>query len=315
VMGNSDQPGALPAEALLSLRLRPSKSDLMITLGGGLPLSQGIGTPDLRGVAGVAWAPRAKQVRTWNLPSPSAPPPAAAPIPAGKGRIAVRAQQLRAGADEPEAVQAMVVVLGTIAELDRRHHEIEREALHRPCANDGSARIDLEPGEYRVRVVAEGFQPSTQQLTVRAGEQIPLVVDLQPADRATFTAGAQGQVKLLPSQGVVPVREGSRALSTKSKDELAAMSSWWAKHLEGTFVVITGYASREELADGEPLHEQRGVAVKEAVSLPSGFTHCVTVRQGTCGNPQDPSECHKVTIDVTDLACPDLRPPGAPPQP
>ena len=310
VMGNTDQPGALPLEALLSLRLRPTSSNLMITLGGGLPLSQGVGNPDLRGLAGVAWSPPAREKRSWNLPAElrPAPEPQASPIPAGMGRIAVSAQRIQGGATEP--VQATVVVLGAISDVDSRHHTVSRKPVRAQCKGNGQTEIDLEPGDYTVRVVAEGLLPTTTMITVRAGAQLPLAVELEPVENAKFTAGAQGQVNLLPSWHEVPFRPDSKALSSESKDRLAKLSTWWAKHLAGTFVVITGYATDEELAEGTPLHEQRAAAVKQEIALPSGLTHCVTVRQGSCGTPEDPTSCHKVTIDVTDLACPDLRPPG-----
>jgi hypothetical protein len=310
VLGNEDQ-ATLPLEALLSLRYRPVDSGLMITLGGGLPMSQGVGTPDLRGIAGVAWVPRAREPRVL-APEPT-PRPQAEVIPEGMGRIAVSAQRVDAGGGDPQPVQATVVVLGTISDLDRRHHEVGRPPRTESCRGDGRARLDLPPGEYTVRVVAEGYQPSTHTVTVRPGHQLPLVVELAPTRESKFTAGAQGQVQLLPSRGEVPFKPDSNVLSGQSKDELAALSSWWANHLEGTFVVITGYATEAELSEGAPLHEQRAVAVKQAMTLPPGFTHCITVRQGSCGNPQDPAECHKVTIEVTDLACPDLKPPGPPP--
>jgi hypothetical protein len=310
VMGNSDQPGALPLEALLSLGLRPTDGDLLVTLGGGLPLSQGVGNPDLRGVFGVRWSPRPRDVRTWNLPTEATPAPAPRlePIPEGMGRIAVTAQRIVDG--KPAPVQATVVVLGTIADIDSRRYTIARKPRVEKCAGDGHLVMDLAPGEYTVRLAAEGMEPRTATVTVRAGHAMPLAVELEPTDDARFTAGAQGQVNLLPSWQEIPFRPESKALSTEGKDKLAQLSTWWARHLENTFVVITGYAADEELTEGELLHEQRAAAVKQAMTLPRGFTHCVTVRQGTCGTPEDPAACHKVTIDVTDLACPDLKPPG-----
>ncbi|MBN1335049.1 MAG: hypothetical protein JXB39_03715, partial [Deltaproteobacteria bacterium] len=56
VLGNPDEPGAKPLEGLLSVRLAPH-ADLLITVGGGSGLSGGVGSPDLRAVAGISWVP------------------------------------------------------------------------------------------------------------------------------------------------------------------------------------------------------------------------------------------------------------------
>ncbi len=307
VMANSEQPGALPLEALLSLRLRPvAKSDLLVTLGGGLPLSQGVGNPDLRGLAGLAWVPRARKVRTWNLPpaevaEPTPPPPDVKPIPQGMGRIAVTAQRSVDG--KPEPVRATVLVLGRIASINAKGYK--PGVLPPPpatCGPQGRTAIDLPPGEYTVRVVATNLQPSTTTVTVRAGHALPLAVDLKPGGDDWFTT-TQGGVELLPGRRSVRFEAGSTGLSTDALDQLARLSAWYTDNLVNTHIQIVGWADPKELKGGEMVHEQRAAAVKAALDMPKGYTHCVTVVETGCDEEQNPASCRKATIEITDMVC------------
>ena len=304
------QPAIAPAEGLLSLHLRPADSPLRIIAGAGKGFSDGVGTPTWRVLAGVSWVREPAERTPWLAADKGPAEPD--PITAGQGRLSVRARQVRADGGDPDPVQATVVVLGTISDLDRRHHVIGRAPLISACKGDGRAVLELDPGEYTVRVVADGYEPDTRTITIRAGHDQPLVVDLEPAKQRRFAAGPQGEVGLLPSLGVVSFKPNGKALASEDRDAIAELAAWWARHLQGTFVVITGKATKDELAVDPSLHEARALAVKEAMSLPTGYTRCVTHRAGTCGNPRDEAECQRVTIEVTDLACPDLKPPPTP---
>jgi len=314
VMKNEDQPGAVPLEALVSLRLRPTNSPLLVTLGGGVPLSQGVGNPDLRGMAGVAWVPHAREKRSWNLvqkdstgPAP-APPPQRTAIPTGMGRIAVTAQRVVDGKAEP--VQAHVVALGTIRNTNRREVVADRAADFAQCDLNGKLDLDLVPGEYTVRVVAEHMKPITTTVTVRAGLDLPLAVDLEQAQVERITVGAEGNLELFADFWEITFDTDSRALSADAKKQITKLGTYWANNLENTHLMITGLASPAELKKDVPLHQQRAAAVKGLLTLPKGYTQCVTVHDAGCGTPQDPTSCQKVTILVTDLACqePDQQP-------
>ncbi|MFH1462988.1 MAG: hypothetical protein ABIO70_01240 [Pseudomonadota bacterium] len=313
VVPQSGQPAVAPAEGIFSLHMRPTDSNIRITAGAGAGLNDGVGAAPWRVLAGIAWVREPDERTPWLAADKGPPEPA--PISVGQGRLSVRARQVRADGGEPDPIQATVVVLGTISDLDRRHHEIGREPLTLPCRGDGRARAELPPGEYIVRIVADGFEPDSRTVTIRAGHDEPLVVELEPANQRRFSVGPEGQVALLPSRGVVSFKPGSQALTSVEGDAMADLAAWWARHLQGTFVVITGKATKDELAADPDLHTQRALAVKEAMSLPSGHTRCVTHRAGTCGNPREESECQRVTIEVTDLACPDLKLPPTPPAP
>ena len=317
VLGNEDQ-ATLPLEALLALRYRPTDSGLMMTLGGGLPMSQGVGTPDLRGLFGVAWVPRAHPPRVVAPPQPPEPGPrpaaAADPIPPGQGRIVVTAREVKAGGGEPEPVQAHFVVLGSIEKVTGREVILDREPTWVPCGGDGKTKLELAPGSYTVRIVADGYKPITRTVVVRAGHSLPLVVDLAPAQGKVFNVGPQGQIKLVPSRFEFQFKPDSAVLSSQARDDLAFFSSWWANNLEGNFVEIHGYATPAETADGTQLYLDRAGAVKGELTLPRGFTQCVTVRRTNCVEPQHDAECQKAVIVVTDNACPAAAPPGPPPR-
>ena len=60
---SGSSPGAFPLEGLLMVRGNPT-GDLLASLGGGMGLTQGIGAPDWRVVAGVSWTPGQERVAT-----------------------------------------------------------------------------------------------------------------------------------------------------------------------------------------------------------------------------------------------------------
>jgi MYXO-CTERM domain-containing protein len=60
IWGQEGAPGRLPLELLGGVRFRPM-DNLQVSVGGGTGLSQGIGSPDYRVMAGVAWSPRPAQ--------------------------------------------------------------------------------------------------------------------------------------------------------------------------------------------------------------------------------------------------------------
>jgi len=308
VMKNSEQPGALPLEALLSLRLKPTDNDLLITLGGGLPLSQGVGNPDIRGLAGVAWVPSPRETTTWNLvetaPEPSVQPVAAVePFPVDKDGVGVTATMMVDGEAQP--VQAHVVALELFEEVDARTDRTVRPAVRSRCDGNGRVFLDLEPGRYTVRVTAAGAMPVTQTVVVRPKGVTDLPVALEAkAGPVDFNVGKQGRVLLKPSWRVIQFAEGDSSLGLKMPDRLADLGAFWGAHLQGNFVEIKGYASPAELETKKQLHLARAGAVKQAFEIPPAFSHCVDLDKGTRNEPQDQKEHYQVEIIITDKACP-----------
>src|SRR5690606_4277445 len=70
-LGNGAHRGSAPAEVLASGRYRVWR-DLVVLAGAGAGISQGVGAPEWRVLAGVTWSPRAERPVP---PSADAPPP------------------------------------------------------------------------------------------------------------------------------------------------------------------------------------------------------------------------------------------------
>ena len=309
---NPGQPGALPLEALLGLRLRPA-SDLLLTLGGGLPLSSGIGTPDLRGIAGLSWVPAPAAHKT-RLAFGQAAEEDKAPIPPGEARLAVQAQQVRGAGEDPLPLQAWVTVLGSIQEMDQRNYTVAREPRSARCEGDGRVELLLPPGEYTVRVLDASHQPISRELTLSAGHETALDLELEPVDSPRFRVGPTGGVELLRPEVSLPLGEDGRpVLSAKDAEYLRDLGGWIASQLPGNFVAINGYASADELSAETRTALLRGSEVKLALDLPPALSACAKAWGATRGETRRAQEQYTAEILVTDLQCPDFAPPPAGP--
>ncbi len=182
LLGNDGEPGALPVEGLLALRLVPH-ADLLVTVGGGAGLTGGVGSPDLRAIAGVAWVPPARDLGSARAAAdrdgdgvldvddrcPERPGPAeyqGCPSPGpgtGSGMLVVTAVD-PGGA----AVQAGLHILGP-------------GGRRIPAEPDGVLEVPLPVGTYEIVVMADGYAShrTTARIEVRGSTRVEVV--LKPA--------------------------------------------------------------------------------------------------------------------------------------
>ena len=157
------EPGATPAEILLTGRYRTG--NLVASLGAGTGMTTGIGAPDSRVVAGLAWAPpRPEPVSVVDAPAPG-PAPRDDPPPATTGDALVRV----VGPSGLPVRGATVRILGTLQQTMR-------------VGADGILEASLPARTYDVVVAADGWVPAERQLDIPAGARSELMVVLRPAD-------------------------------------------------------------------------------------------------------------------------------------
>lgn len=165
-LSNPDLAGDLPIQGLLTTRGR--LGDATATLGGGAGLSRGIGAPDFRIVAGIAWAPvrdgspSASPEITDRAAADEGTPVSSDPAdPAALCRLVVRAID---PAGRPVG-GAEVRVVGTLGD---------------PLVTgpDGILEARLRPGEIEITVTAPGWTPvsRTVSLSPAAVHDVSLVL-------------------------------------------------------------------------------------------------------------------------------------------
>jgi len=158
---NGGHRGANPVEVLASGRLRAAV-DLFLTLGAGAGLSQGLGAPDYRVLAGLSWSPVPRpEVAVVQVVEPPEQPVAAEP----RGRLVVRALN-PSGRPIPGAE---VRILGTLG-------------LPMKTGNDGILEAELEPGSWEVSVGAPGWIAETRTAKVAEDEPADLWFILRPEE-------------------------------------------------------------------------------------------------------------------------------------
>ena len=154
VLGQSAA-GARPLEVLGGIHLHPWRS-VVVHAGAGTGLTQGVGAPDYRIFAGVAWSPQIPEV-VEAAPVEVVESP---PVDPGPGQVIVMAK-------DPEGlpVTCRVRVLGMPTVLDG--------------GEDGITELELEPGEYSLLISANGFRSVENAVTVEGGSTARVEVVLQ----------------------------------------------------------------------------------------------------------------------------------------
>ena len=157
---NGGQSGAAPIEWLASVHQGVGNATLV--LGGGSGLTRGVGAPDLRVVAGLAF-----DLSTAKMDEP-APEPFEPPPPA-PGRLVVRVTDPK-GAALPGAT---VRVLGAEEPMSE-------------VGADGIVERSLPPSSYEVAVSADGFEATQRVVDLKPDGTADLVIQLKaiakPAD-------------------------------------------------------------------------------------------------------------------------------------
>jgi hypothetical protein len=154
-------PGSLPTEVLGSVRGNVARG-VVITLGGGGGVMDGMGVPAWRALAGVGFSPSAPA----RLHAVRSPPVALGPI----GLAPV----------EPEAPSLVVHVVGLKGE-DVRQAVVDVEDVNADGLTDetGRFRTPLDPGSYGVLVGFPGRESVHQHVIVPVHGPIEITVVLQ----------------------------------------------------------------------------------------------------------------------------------------
>ncbi len=182
-------PGNMPMEARAALRLEPI-SGLLATLGGGAGISTGIGSPDYRLFAGIAWAP---------------------PLRGGESEAA-------AGGDTVGPGQTLVVITVVDDQTNRPVAGATVEVDTGPSggswsAADGEVRRGMNPGSYSLTIKAPGYGTLSASMDVPAAERHEARLKLTP------TLNGILQVTVVDEEGR-PVAATGRLLESGSTREV-----------------------------------------------------------------------------------------------
>ncbi len=149
LMASSGAAGSTPMEGLLSLRALPF-APLVATLGGGVGLTRGLGSPDFRLVASVGWLP--VRAETAPLPAPVA---------------STFTYEITVASPDGEPIRAWV----NIVELERQFQ----------LGADGRFAGTIPVGAYEVIIDAKGYARSRRVLKGTAGQSTSIEVVMHPS--------------------------------------------------------------------------------------------------------------------------------------
>ena len=258
--------GARPAEVLGAVQVRPW-NDLAIRVGGGTGITQGIGAPDVRVVAGLAWSPApstAELVRTDDRDGDG--------VPDDQDLCPDQPEDVN-GVDDADGCPEAGLTPTRIVVIDQAGNQVAEavvELKSGPSTGsfvllDGELGRSLEAGAYELNVTAEGFEPVSETLDVPDEGSHEHRVRLEPvAIPGTVVVTAKDEdglpvaarVRVLGSKKPAPPRRAGDDGVTELK--LA----------EGSYSLVisaNGYRSVEKAVTVEP----RGTASVEVV-LQSG---------------------------------------------
>lgn len=183
ILGSSGAPGALPIEGLASLRGNPI-GDLVASLGAGTGFTKGIGAPDFRFVASVAWVPGTQR----DLDEAGG-----ANDRDGDGIADARdlcpdqPEDMNGNADDDGCPDngltptRLVVIDGEGAQVaDARLELLEGPETGTYSMLDGELVRSLPPGTYRVRAGADDYVDMESTLEIPEGPRHEATLRLQP---------------------------------------------------------------------------------------------------------------------------------------
>lgn len=214
IFGSGGAPGAFPLEGLVSLRGEPQEN-LVASLGLGAGLTQGIGAPDFRVVAGVGWVPGRREVATDAVTARVVSDRDGDGIADTRDLCPDQAEDYNGTADDDGCPEAGLTPTRLLVR-DEQGAQVAGAGIEllagpetgRWSASDGELVRSLPPGTYRVRASGDGY----------IAHEDKVVVPEAPRHEATLTLSAEaamGTVTLtvLDDQGQ-PVAARARLLGT-----------------------------------------------------------------------------------------------------
>ncbi|MFT4977899.1 MAG: OOP family OmpA-OmpF porin, partial [Myxococcota bacterium] len=171
---NASEPVAgFAAEALASLHVNPI-DQLVFTMGGGLGLSQGVGAPDFRVISGLVWSPQREPLAALMTDGPDLD---ADGIPDDQDRCPDQPEDYNGiddfdGCPDGEWTPVTLFVIGPQGALVAGSSiELVRGPVTGEWVTEaGELTRALLPGDYTLRVSAEGFEDSDISLAVPGGD-------------------------------------------------------------------------------------------------------------------------------------------------
>jgi len=183
VFGNHDARAYTnPIEALLSLRVNPA-GQLLLTAGGGMPLTTGVGAPQWRALAGLSWVPAPREgvvrARHGDMDGDS--------IPDSADRCPQQPEDSNGQDDHdgcPDGKLTATVLHvkdSTGALLAGARLTLSEGPVTGDFVSDGgSLTRSLPPGSYRIQVSAEGFASREDELRIPMAARHEASYRLQP---------------------------------------------------------------------------------------------------------------------------------------
>ena len=149
--------GSSPVEALGAIHLHPFRA-VVVHAGAGTGLSQGVGAPDYRLFAGVAWSPQVQSEAVVEIVTVLEPAPE--PVDVGPGHVVVTAKD-----EDGLPVKCRVRVLGA--------DQVQKGG------DDGITELEIEAGEYSLVISANGYRSIENAVVVEGGSTARVEVVLQ----------------------------------------------------------------------------------------------------------------------------------------
>jgi OOP family OmpA-OmpF porin len=248
LMGSAGAAGAMPLEAIASVRAHP-REDMVATLGLGAGLSQGIGAPDFRIIAGLGF-----------IPQRSGGGPAVRPAATMSYTITVtdpEGQPIRAWVNIPELEQHIRVGVngeyrGSAA---AGTYEVVFEAegfarTHRVLKGEpgGTAAIDVVMQPSRVRV-ADGRVHLTERIFFEYDSSVIKADSFSLLDELAETLNAHPEIRLIEIQGHTDDQGDDDYNLNLSRERAEAVRTYLTTHgrVDASRLIARGYGESRPL--------------------------------------------------------------------
>lgn len=255
MFGSRGAPGATPIEALGSVRGRPT-DNLVASLGFGAGLTQGIGAPDYRVVAGVSWVPGQETATDAYITAPTGSDRDGDGVADYRDLCPDQAEDRNGTADDDGCPDGGLTPTRLWAR-DPRGTQIAGATIElvsgpetgRWTMSDGELVRSLPAGRYRVQVVANDFHTKNAEVVVPEAPRHEAVISLDPVvPSGTLTVGvanAEGQ----------PVEASLRLLGADGRIDTAQDGVGRGQIPAGTWEVVVsapGYSPARRTISVEP---------------------------------------------------------------
>jgi len=164
-----------PLEALLSAAVRPLRSDWVLRAGAGAGITTGIGAPDYRFLLGLGWEPGDDDEEE--------------PLTVVRDECPDEEEDLDGYQDEDGCPDPTVVGVRVVDAETGDPIEVVRVIVR-----GGGERVSgttpfeqpFDPGTYRIRARATGYEPKEIEWVVQGGEPVEAVIELVPLPEQTI---------------------------------------------------------------------------------------------------------------------------------